>query len=134
MGDKMLFENKAGDWQTLLDLIAGRKCEITIKLVESSYTQSQRNALHVWCTMCARALNDAGIECEVLHPFTKEPYTMPWTKELFKENVYKWVLLAMTGKKSTEEQSTVDPSEVAQVISKRYAENGLECPAWPSYR
>lgn len=100
----------------------------------ATYTDKQRGALHVWCRQCAEVLNEAGITCTILHPFTKQEIEMPWTMELFKNNIYKFVLEAMTGKRSTEEQTTVDPSDVAMVISRRYAENGLQCPPWPSFR
>ena len=101
---------------------------------KNKYTKSQRGALHVWCEQCAKVLNDNGIDCTVMHPFTGKPMSMPWTMYSFKENVYKFILEAMTGKSSTENQSTVEPSDVAMVISKRYAENGLICPPWPSNR
>lgn len=98
----------------------------------NKYTKKQRGALHVWCDMCAEVLNKNDIEREVKHPFKNETYSMRWTGASFKEDIYKFVLEAMTGKTSTEDQSTVEPSDVAMVISKRYAENGLICPAWPS--
>lgn len=100
----------------------------------NKYTKKQRGALHVWCDMCAEVLNQNNIEREVKHPFRDETYSMKWTGAAFKEDIYKFVLEAMTGKTSTEDQSTVEPSDVAMVISKRYAENGLICPPWPSLR
>jgi hypothetical protein len=103
-------------------------------VVESKYTKKQRGALHVWCEMCAKTLNEAGIYCERKAVFGDKMIEIPWTKMLFKESVYIPILNAMTGLESTEDQSTVNPSEVAMVISKQYAENGLVCPPWPSLR
>ena len=101
---------------------------------DKAITNPQFRALHVWCGLCAQAMNDAGMTCEILHPFTKQVIEMPWTKELFKENIYKFVLKAMTGATSTKEQTTVTPDKVAMVIAKRFAENGMVCPPWPSIR
>jgi hypothetical protein len=84
--------------------------------------------------MCAKTLNEAGIYRKRKAVFGNQEIEMPWTGISFKEDVYKYVLEAMTGLQSTEEQSTVNPSDVAMVISKQYAENGLVCPPWPSNR
>jgi hypothetical protein len=109
----------------------GDKFKIT---TASTYTQKQRASLHLWCKMCAETLNDAGIYFTRDSVFGNHKIEMPWTMKLFKDHVYKHILDAMTGKKSTEQQSTVEPSDVAVVISKQYAQNGLICPAWPSAR
>jgi hypothetical protein len=108
--------------------------EVTIKSASNTYTSKQRGALHVWCEQCARTLNDAGIYRKRKAVFGDQEIEMPWCMESFKNDVYKYILEAMTGKKSTEDQTTVNPSDVANVISKQYAENGLICPPWPSYR
>lgn len=113
-------------------LVTASNIDVTIECPLNKYTSKQRGSLHIWCEQCAAIMKDKGMNCEVLHPFTKETYELPWSMELFKENIYKYVLFAMTGKQSTEDQSTVEPSDVAQVISKRFAENGLICPPWPS--
>lgn len=108
--------------------------EVAIKKTSNTYTSKQRGALHVWCEQCAKTLNDAGIYHVRKSVFGDRMIEIPWTKMLFKESVYTPILNAMTGKESTEDQTTVDPSDVANVISKQYAENGLICPPWPSYR
>lgn len=101
---------------------------------ENSYTKKQRGALHIWCQQCADTLNNAGITFKRKSVFGDHDLEMPWTMFLFKDQVYKLVLAAMTGKDSTEKQNTVNPSHVALVISRQYAENGLICPPWPSLR
>ena len=109
--------------------------EFTVTMTnKKKYTNAQRRALHLWCNQCALVLNENNIPCIIIHPFTKQEIEMEWTGNLFKENIYKFVLLAMTGKSSTEDQDTVEPDKVALVISKRYADNGLICPPWPSLR
>ena len=120
------------DAQATARINAGSK--LTIEIHDNKYTKKQRGSLHVWCDMCAQVLRDHGMTCEVKHPFNNTTYELPWTGSLFKENVYKFVLNAMTGKTSTEDQSTINPSDVAMVINKRYADNGLVCPPWPSKR
>lgn len=101
---------------------------------ENNYTGKQRGALHVWCDMCAKVLNEAGIYLNRKSVFGDHDIEILWTGILFKEHVYKHILNAMTGLDSTEDQKTVTPTDVSQVISKQYSENGLICPPWPSAR
>lgn len=106
----------------------------TVEIKDNAYTSKQRGSLHIWCEQCAKALNDAGIPCRRLSVFGDQQIEIPWSMGLFKEVVYKPVLEAITGKQSTEDQSTVEPSDIAMIISKQYSENGLICPPWPSFR
>lgn len=122
------------DFQYFISLVDDKRCKITIEQVENSYTKKQRGSLHVWCEMCAKVLNEHNLECEIINPITKAKYSMPWSMNLFKENVYKYILMALTGKKSTENQSSVDPSEIVMIITRKYAENGVTLPSWPSNR
>lgn len=128
--NEMVWESHK-DFQSLISLIGDKKCKITIEEINGAYTKKQRGSLHLWCEMCAKVLNSHNLECEIINPITKVKYSMPWTMNLFKENVYKYVLFAMTGKNSTEKQNTVDPSMVSMIVSKRYSENGVILPDWP---
>lgn len=101
---------------------------------KKKYTGKQRGALHLWCKMCAESLNDHGIYFRRKAVFGDKEIEIPWTKDLFKDSVYKPILEAVTGKTSTEEQDSVTPSSIALIISKQYADNGLICPPWPSNR
>lgn len=100
----------------------------------STMTGKQRSALHVWCRQCTALLNEHGIPRKRHHLFGEGYVEEDWTEEAFKEDVYKYILKIRTGKLSTERQSTIHPSEIAMIISKAYAENGLICPPWPSNR
>jgi len=121
-------------WRELVPLLEKGDVGIALELVDKNYTPKQRGALHVWCEMCAKTLNDAGIYRKRKAVFGDQEIEMFWTMGSFKEDVYKYILSAMIGLDSTEKQNTVNPSDVALVISKQYAENGLTCPPWPSRR
>lgn len=100
---------------------------------EKEKTEAQRSALHVWCRQLAKAFNDAGLDMRAV---LREDAEIPWTEHSVKENIYKPVLKALTGKKSTEDQNTTDPSQVRDVICRHLANNeataGLEIPPWPT--
>jgi hypothetical protein len=38
----------------------------------------------------------------------------------------------LSGKDSTEDQTSAEPSDVAMVISKHFSDTGIVCPPWPS--
>jgi len=94
-------------------------------------SKKQRGSLHVWCKQLADTLNDSGRYRVVTSPISGRAMEVPWTLITVKEDIYKMVLAALTKKGSTEDQSTVEPSGVAMVISKHFGETGLICPPWP---
>lgn len=118
----------------LIQLLKTGDVKASLEHADKAYTAKQRGALHVWCDQCAKTLNSYGIYRKRKGVFGDHDIEMLWNGTTFKEDVYKYVLQAMTGIESTEDQTTVTPSDVALVISKQYAENGLICPDWPSKR
>jgi hypothetical protein len=102
--------------------------------IKKSYTNKQRSALHVFCREYAKALNDAGFLRRKISIRTDEILEVDWTEEAFKEDVYKVILKALSGKGSTERQSTVEPSVVADHINRHFGETKGITVAWPSLR
>ncbi|MEE8289585.1 MAG: hypothetical protein V3R25_09250 [Nitrosomonadaceae bacterium] len=105
---------------------------MSIEDPQAAYTKKQRGALHVWCRMLAECLNDAGLHMVRQMVFSDKEVEIDWTDLLVKEFIYKPMLQSMTGKQSTEDQSTVNPSDVSQTITRHFAGKGIVCPAWPS--
>ena len=121
----------------LIDLYVdeGEKpCSFTFESDKKGYSSKQRGALHVWCSMLADTLNDAGRYYTMLSPIDRREIEIPWDMDMVKKFLYKPLLKAMTNKDSTEDQESVDPSKVAQVMSKHFGDSGLICPPWPSLR
>ena len=97
------------------------------------YSTKQRGALHVWCGMLADTLNECGRYRVILSPINRREIECPWSMNTVKEDIYKPVLEALSGKDSTEDQTSAEPSDVAMVISKHFSDTGIVCPPWPSY-
>jgi hypothetical protein len=98
-------------------------------------TGKQRGALHVWCDHVAKVLNEAGMYFARRIKFNGDEVEIDWDMYLVKEHIYKPMLEAMTGKLSTEDQDTVDPSKVVGTIQRHFALNhGRNLPDWPSLR
>lgn len=103
----------------------------TVEYRDNGITEAQFSALHVWIRECVKYLNKKKMyRCG---PVTGKK--IPWTERAYKDDVYKVVLEAMTNKKSTLEQSTVDPNEIYLCICGHMQtayEQDLCLPQWPS--
>ena len=121
-----------------IDLFASKELSLNKKVfvqytTENRMTSKQRGALHVWCDLVAKCLNDSGLELEYTGPIKSLQISVPWSMYTVKDLLYKPVLKAMTEKTSTEEQSTIDPSSVAEAIHRAFAmSKGIALPDWPS--
>lgn len=89
----------------------------------------QRGALHLWLGMVADTLNDAGLDMRVV---LKQSVPIRWTTSGAKEYLYKPILEALTGKDSTEQQTTTDPDEIVDILAKHLGEKfGVVLPPFP---
>ena len=80
--------------------------------------------------MLAEALNDAGLDARKT---LKPEIEIPWTPEMIKDLLWRPIQEVMTGKHSTTELNTVDPSEIYQVLDRHLGEKfGLHVP-FPSH-
>ena len=118
--------------QEILKLVDNAPIGTDVELTPPGMTVKQRGALHVWCQMMAETLNEAGLDMVKTLSHRAE---IPWTMISFKEHVWKPALKAMTDKDSTEDQSTVEPSDVYQVLARHFSQKmGVTVPQWPSRR
>ena len=91
-------------------------------------TGRQNRCLHLFCEQLAVALNDAGWD---MKKTLKPGVDIPWTKTSVKEFLWRPIQEAMTGKRSTTEMNTVDPSEIYEVLSRHMGEKLGVHVAWP---
>jgi len=99
---------------------------------DKQMSQAQRGSLHVWCDQVATVLNDAGLPMIKKAMFSDDYIEVDWNMSLIKEHVYKPMLKVLTGKASTEKQTTVDPSTVADHLVRHFSSKGVVLPKWPS--
>jgi hypothetical protein len=106
---------------------------ISVYSVKHGISAPQFSALHVYCEMCAGVFNAAGIDVRAMMDEMNEGFSIPHDKDTFKKMVYKPILKAMTGKRSTKDQTTVEPTKIAEAISYFMSSRfGLTAPKWPS--
>jgi hypothetical protein len=103
---------------------------------EKTRTSQQNRAMHKWFGMLAETLNDAGFEQFVVFDEIRKKkggYDVPWNTARVKENLYKPIMEKMTGKDSTTQMDTKEPSEICDVLGRWLSETfGITPPAWPS--
>lgn len=92
-------------------------------------TNKQNAALHQYCRMLAKALNDAGFD---MKRTLKADAEISWTEHAVKENLWRPVQKAMFGVESTTEPETGQYTQIYEVINRKIAQTtGVSVP-WPS--
>ena len=118
--DKMLFENQIGDFQQLIDLIAGRPCEITIKPLDGDKlrTAQQNKALHKDFANTAKALRNANISAKDMFSCTREAVGI---NEVMVKEFWHSVMIAMGLEPKTSKLTTTQVTKVRQLIERAFA-------------
>ena len=96
----------------------GKKILYTIK--DTTRSDRQNNAMHLWFRQIAEELNDAGYW--VRHPFS-DKLEIPFTEILVKETLYKPIIKAMYDKNSTGRLTPQELSNAAEVLVRWLSEN-----------
>jgi hypothetical protein len=91
-------------------------------------TGLQNKSLHLYCTNLANALNDAGLD---MKKTLKPEIEIPWTCQSVKDHLYKPILKSLTGKDSTIDMDTKDPSIVYEILNRFMGEKHGITVQWP---
>lgn len=106
--------------------------EVEIRRKARQRTLTQNRALHLFCGWLADALNEAGYD---MRRTLRHDADIPWTQETVKDHLWRPIQEALTGKHSTTEITTVEPTEIHEVLSRHLASRlGVTCPPWPKKR
>jgi len=97
---------------------------------EKQRTSQQNNALHLYCEMMATALNDAGLDMRTV---LKPEIEIPWTKESVKKQMWTPIQEIMFNKESTTEPSTVEYTQIYDVINRNISEKWGVTVLWPHH-
>lgn len=87
----------------------------------SERSEKQSNSIHLWCQQMADELNEKGLDMRAV---LKEDWRIWWSKDTFKENVWKPVQKALTGKESTTEleKTSTEIDDIVAMIHKNVLE------------
>lgn len=86
---------------------------------EQSRTPLQNKALHLYFTLLATELNDAGLDMKKV---LKPSVDISWTKENIKEYLWRPIQEALKLKKSTTELTTAEVSQIWEVLNRHLGE------------
>ena len=92
-------------------------------------TLLQNKSLHVYFDQLAAALNDAGWEMKKV--LEEKAVDIPWSGVRVKEVLWRPIQEALTGKHSTTEINTVDPTEIYAVLDRHLSEKFGVHVEWP---
>lgn len=101
-----------------------------VEIIHETRTDKQNNALHLYLSQVAKVLNDKGITFEM---FFKEGYQVEWSMEIVKNECWRPIQKALTGKQSTTKPKTADYIDIYEYLNRKLAEHGVHVP-WPSAR
>jgi hypothetical protein len=88
--------------------------------MDKQRTQQQNRALHLFYTMLAEELNNAGLDQrKVLKP----SIDIPWTLESVKNQLWRPIQEAMLSKKSTTELESKDIDKVYEVLMRHLGQS-----------
>ena len=90
---------------------------------------SQNNSLHLYCAWLATALNDGGLDMMKVLDTAAE---IPWTGTSVKEQLWRPVQKAMTGKASTKDQNKAEFVDIYEVLNRHIAAKFGVSVEWPS--
>jgi len=93
-------------------------------------TNKQNDSIHLYCERIATAANDAGFEMVLSSQVLNADVSIPWTKQLVKDHIWRKVQLAKyPGIQSTTKLQKNQVSEIAEIITRHLGENrGLSIP------
>ena len=107
-------------------------CEMTVFIkADKKRTLPQNAALHLYCTVMAKDMTDAGFTQRKLTGAFKEGFELPVTMHMVKE-IFREVGRAMFDKDSTSKLSTGEVQKVYQVIDQRFGEITGVRAEWPT--
>lgn len=90
-------------------------------------TTQQNKALHKYFEMLAQELNDSGLDMRKTFKEMNRGFEIPWSAWAIKEYIWRPIMKAQLGKRSTTEMDTKDIDAVFDTISRHLAERfGLE--------
>lgn len=104
--------------------------ELEIKNKGGRRTRLQNNSLHLFLTQLAAELNAAGYD---MRKTLKPGVEIPWTTYSAKEFLWRPIQEVLTGKSSTTEITTVEPTAIHETLVRHLGQKlGVACPPWPS--
>jgi hypothetical protein len=99
---------------------------------DTKRTIQQNRALHKYFELLAKELNFAGLDMKTV---LKPEVNIPWSTQTVKDFLWRPIMKAYLGKRSTTEMTTKDIDEIFEILNKHLGERFGEWASfvpWPS--
>ena len=117
------------DKQDLIYYIQNMNVGCTVEIKKNTRTQPQNKSIHLYAKMLAEKLNDAGLDKQAVYGKMKSGYSVPWTMQAVKEDLWHPIQKAMFNVASTAKLDTKQVGEVYQALDRWTAESlGVTLP------
>lgn len=81
-------------------------------------TLTQNASIHKYCSLLSESFNDAGLDMQAV---LSEGASIPWSEDKVKDDIWRKVQIALTGKKSTTDLLKEEVSQVYEVVNRHIA-------------
>lgn len=102
-----------------------KKACIEIKEIKETRSAKQNNALHLYFKFIADQLNEMGQEFNY-QGITGSTYSTRFTPEIIKNHTWRPIQMTLFNIESTTKIDTKQINEIVEVISKFFAERGID--------
>lgn len=96
---------------------------------DKKITRQQMKALHLWFTMLADTLNDAGLD---QRKTLKPSVEIPWDGKAIKDRLFRPIMIAQIGVESTTQLETKDIDRLLNTITRHLGEQFGVTQEFPS--
>lgn len=101
-------------------------CHFNMKFKQDKRTIQQNKALHLWYTLLAEELNNAGLD---MRKTLKPEVEIPWSPQTIKEYLWRPVQIAQLQKQSTTELNSDEIDKVWETLNRHLGEKfGVHVP------
>jgi hypothetical protein len=101
----------------------------TVTITRKRRTSTQNSSIHLYAGLLANRLNDAGFDKKAVYKLMKDSFSVPWTMESIKSDLWSPIQQAMYGTASTTKLNTKQVSEVYLTLDKWTGSNtGITLP------
>lgn len=104
--------------------------------MDKQRTLQQNKSIRVFDRLLAAELNAKGYTVKLVLDKMKTGTEVPWTESAVHELLWKRMQKGLTGKESSTELDTIQPSDIHQTLMNWCVENleGIDYVDWPSSR
>ena len=102
-----------------------KKASIELKEIKETRSAKQNNALHLYYKFISDQLNEMGQEFNY-QGITGNTFSTRFTPEIIKEYTWRPIQMALFNIESTTKIDTKQINEIVEVISKFFAERGID--------